>query len=68
MASVIDRRKNQKYSVSIQRRFKEKRVTITASIGATLLRQGDRITSALERADQALYRAKHAGRDQIVMD
>ncbi|WP_298718129.1 GGDEF domain-containing protein [uncultured Oceanisphaera sp.] len=49
-------------------RFKEERVTITASIGATLFRQGDSITSALERTDQALYRAKHAGRDQIVMD
>ncbi|GHA24462.1 GGDEF domain-containing protein [Oceanisphaera arctica] len=49
-------------------RFKAERVTITASIGATLFRQGDSITSALERADQALYRAKHAERDQIVMD
>ena len=49
-------------------RFKEERVTITASIGATLFRQGDNINSALERADQALYRAKHAGRDQTVID
>jgi diguanylate cyclase len=53
---------------SIPFRFQEERVTITASIGATLFRQGDSITSALERADQALYRAKHEGRDQIVMD
>jgi diguanylate cyclase len=43
-------------------------VTITASIDATLFRQGDSITSALERADQALSRAKHEGCDQIVMD
>lgn len=49
-------------------RFKEEPVTITISLGATLLKQGDSIQSALERADQALYRAKHAGRDQIVMD
>lgn len=49
-------------------RFKEERVTITASIGATLLRAGDSTTSALERADQALYRAKHAGRNQLVID
>lgn len=48
-------------------RFKDERVTITASIGATLFRTGDSTTSALERADQALYRAKHAGRDQTVM-
>ena len=53
---------------SIPFRFKEERVTITASIGATLFQQGDNIDSALERADQALYRAKHAGRDQTVMD
>ena len=49
-------------------RFKEESVTITISLGATLFKQGDSIHSALERADQALYRAKHAGRDQIVMD
>ncbi|WP_445397238.1 diguanylate cyclase [Zobellella sp. An-6] len=48
-------------------RFKEERVTITASIGATLFKRGDNTTSALERADQALYRAKHAGRNQTVM-
>ncbi|MBL1378318.1 GGDEF domain-containing protein [Zobellella iuensis] len=48
-------------------RFKEERVTITASIGATQFQKGDSTTSALERADRALYRAKHAGRDQIVM-
>lgn len=49
-------------------RFKEEPVTITISLGATLFKPGDSINSALERADQALYRAKHAGRDQIVID
>ena len=49
-------------------RFKEEPVTITISLGATLFKQGDSIHSALERADQALYSAKHAGRDQIVID
>lgn len=48
-------------------RFKEESVTITISMGATLFKQGDSILSALERADQALYRAKQAGRDQIVI-
>lgn len=49
-------------------RFKDESVTITVSLGATLFKPGDTIHSALDRADQALYRAKHAGRDQIVMD
>ncbi|TDW60022.1 GGDEF domain-containing protein [Oceanimonas baumannii] len=47
--------------------FKQERVTITVSIGATLLQPGDTITTALERADQALYRAKNAGRNQLVI-
>lgn len=49
-------------------RFKEESVTITLSLGATLFKPGDSINSALERADRALYRAKHAGRDQIIID
>lgn len=49
-------------------RFKDQPVTITISLGATLFKAGDTIHSALERADQALYRAKHAGRDQLVID
>lgn len=53
---------------SIPFRFKEQPVTITVSVGATLFKAGDNINSAFERADQALYRAKHAGRDQIVID
>lgn len=52
---------------SIPFRFKKERVTITASVGATLLQAGDTTTSALERADQALYRAKNAGRNQLVI-
>ena len=61
----------QKLRESIKRipfKFKEDPVTITISLGATLFRAGDSIHSAIERADQALYRAKHAGRDQIVID
>lgn len=48
-------------------RFKQERVTITVSMGATLLQSTDTITSALDRADQALYRAKNAGRNQLVI-
>lgn len=48
-------------------RFKEERISISISLGATLFRSGDRITDAFERADKALYEAKNAGRDRIVI-
>ena len=47
-------------------RFKEDKVEITVSIGATLVRAGESATDAFERADRALYDAKHGGRDRIV--
>ena len=40
---------------------------VTVSLGVTVLRASDRtIDPALSRADQALYRAKHAGRDRVM--
>ena len=48
-------------------RFKDERISISISLGATLFRSGDRITDAFERADKALYEAKNAGRDRIVI-
>lgn len=40
--------------------------TITVSIGLTLARRGtDSVSSALRRADDALYRAKAAGRNRV---
>ncbi|WP_024872478.1 GGDEF domain-containing protein [Tolumonas lignilytica] len=48
-------------------RFKDERISISISIGATLFRSGDRITDAFERADKALYEAKNSGRDRIVI-
>lgn len=50
---------------SIPFRFKDERISISISIGATQFRTGDRITDAFERADRALYEAKNAGRDRI---
>ncbi len=38
---------------------------ITASLGFSLLLNGDTIDAALRRADSALYNAKRAGRDQV---
>jgi diguanylate cyclase (GGDEF)-like protein len=39
--------------------------TITVSIGYTLIEPGDTPGSAFERADRAVYHAKHHGRDQV---
>ena len=42
-------------------------MTVTVSIGvAGYEGMGDRASDILKRADQALYRAKHEGRNRIV--
>jgi diguanylate cyclase (GGDEF)-like protein len=41
---------------------------ITFSAGVATLRPGESMASAIERADQALYRAKNEGRDRTVVD
>ena len=41
---------------------------ITASIGLGDLRPGDRSEDLLQRADAALYRAKHGGRNRVEVD
>lgn len=45
--------------------FKGERVTITMSAGVALFKPGENASQVLKRADQALYRAKEAGRNQI---
>jgi diguanylate cyclase (GGDEF)-like protein len=40
-------------------------IAVTASIGYTPLVAGDSVSAALQRADEALYAAKRAGRNQI---
>jgi diguanylate cyclase (GGDEF)-like protein len=40
-------------------------IAVTASIGYTPLVVGDAVSAALQRADEALYAAKRAGRNQI---
>lgn len=43
------------------------RIEVTISIGlATLERKGEAIADVLKRADKALYRAKHDGRNRVV--
>ncbi len=41
---------------------------LTASMGLARLRQGEGAPSWIERADRALYQAKDAGRDRVVVD
>lgn len=41
---------------------------VTASIGLARARPGEALPALLERADRALYAAKHRGRDQVVDD
>jgi diguanylate cyclase len=45
--------------------FKGERVSITLSAGLAAMTAGEPADVAFQRADQALYRAKHQGRDRI---
>lgn len=45
--------------------FKGEPVIITVSIGMTAFRPGEHSDQVLKRADQALYRAKNAGRNRV---
>ncbi|BDM23151.1 MULTISPECIES: diguanylate cyclase [Pseudomonas] len=40
---------------------------VTISIGLAQVNRGDSLTAALVRADQALYAAKHSGKDRFVL-
>ena len=48
-------------------KFKDNRVSISVSIGATAFKEGDQPLDAFERADQSLYDAKNQGRDRVVL-
>lgn len=48
-------------------KFKDKNVPISISFGATELKSTDNNTAAFDRADEALYEAKRAGRDLVVL-
>jgi len=40
-------------------------IRITTSIGVAIYQEGESVEQLLARADGALYRAKHGGRDQV---
>lgn len=47
-------------------KFKNNKVSITLSIGATYITKEDNIHTAFERADEAMYKAKAQGKNQII--
>ena len=47
-------------------KFKNKKVNISTSIGATHIKDNDKVHQAFERADQALYKAKHEGKNRVI--
>ncbi len=51
---------------SLPFKFKQDRVTITLSIGATHVHVDDNIHQAFERADKGLYQAKNSGKNKVV--
>ena len=53
---------------SLQVPYNGSMVTATTSFGVSSLRKGEDIEYSIENADQALYQAKKAGRNQLVMD
>ena len=55
-------------SIELQRvLFSEHRIELTASIGLSIVAPGENdIGEALRRADKAMYRAKAAGRNQVI--
>ncbi|GIU13814.1 GGDEF domain-containing protein [Shewanella glacialipiscicola] len=49
-------------------KFKNQRITVTVSIGAAQVIGSELIHETFERADAALYKAKHESRDRVVID
>lgn len=47
-------------------KFKDTKVSITLSIGATHIKADDNIHIAFERADKAMYTAKESGKNQVI--
>jgi len=66
MASVAERVRKRVTSNPIK--LPELSLDITMSMGVTMARAGERAEEAIARADAALYAAKEAGRDRVVVN
>jgi len=55
-----------KYIARLPFKFKNTKVSITLSIGATHIKADDNIHIAFERADKAMYQAKAQGKNQVI--
>ena len=49
-------------------KFKNKKVSITVSVGATHIRHDDNVFISFERADKAMYQAKTTGKNKVIYD
>ena len=47
--------------------FRGERVQVTVSVGISEFGTGDTLEQVFERADQAMYEAKHQGRNRVVI-
>jgi diguanylate cyclase len=55
------------HQIAENKRTGDKIPPITASFGVTIKKHGDILNNVIERADQALYAAKSAGRNQVML-
>ena len=55
-----------KFIARLPFKFKNTKVSITLSIGATHIKSDDNIHIAFERADKAMYQAKAQGKNQVI--
>ena len=55
-----------KYIARLPFKFKNTKVSITLSIGATHIKADDNIHIAFERSDKAMYQAKSQGKNQVI--
>lgn len=64
VVSILDSIRQKLFKIPFK--FKNAKVNISASFGVTHVKQEDNIHQAFERADQALYKAKENGKNQVV--